>query len=102
MDFWQLVTLGGTMATVLGVFLTVYAMINNRTLKEESRRIREILLEESKHTREILVHIEQGQAEARKEAAAAAAAAAAASQALGALIRSNGERTREAIRARPA
>ena len=109
MDFWQLATLGGTMATVLGVFLTVYAMINNRTLKEESRRIREILLEESKHTREILVHIEQGQEEARKEAREARAEAAEgrremadAIRSLGALIRGEGERTREVIRARPA
>ena len=95
MGFWQLLTLGGTMATILGVFLTFYAMINNRTLKEESKNTREVLLEESKHTREILLRIEQGQAEARKEMAEAI-------KALGGLIRSEGEQTRDAIRARSA
>ena len=84
MGFWQLLTLGGTMATILGVFLTFYAMINNRTLKEESQ-----------HTREILYRIEQGQAEARKEMAEAI-------KALGGLIRSEGEQTRYVIRARSA
>ena len=31
------------MATILGVFLTLYAFINNRTLKEESRLTRELI-----------------------------------------------------------
>ena len=102
MGFWQLLTLGGTMATILGVFLTFYAMINNRTLKEESQ-----------HTREILYRIEQGQAEARKEMAEtrkeiaqamaeARKEMAEAIKALGGLIRSEGEQTRDVIRARSA
>ena len=106
MGFWQLLTLGGTMATILGVFLTLYAMINNRTLKEESKNTRDVLLEESKHTREILLRIEQGQAEARKEVAEAMAEArkemAEAIKGLGGLIRSEGEQTRDVIRARSA
>lgn len=57
MSFLELLGLAGTMVTVMGVFLTYYGLINNRTIKEESRA-----------TREILLRIEQGQAEARKEA----------------------------------
>ena len=124
MGFWQLLTLGGTMATILGVFLTFYAMINNRTLKEESKNTREVLLEESKntrdvlleeskHTREILLRIEQGQAEARREneearrevaqvMAEARKEMAEAIKGLGGLIRSEGEQTRDVIRARSA
>ena len=113
MGFWQLLTLGGTMATILGVFLTFYAMINNRTLKEESKNTREVLLEESKNTREILLRIEQGQAEARKEneearrevaqvMAEARKEMAEAIKGLGGLIRSEGEQTRDVIRARSA
>ena len=45
------------MVAVMGVFLTYYGLTNNRTIKEESRA-----------TREILLRMEQGQAEARKEA----------------------------------
>ena len=102
MGFWQLLTLGGTMATILGVFLTFYAMINNRTLKEESKNTRDVLLEESKHTREILLRIEQGQAEARKETAEARKEMAEAIKSLGGLIRGEGEQTRDVIRARSA
>ena len=40
MNFWETLTLGGTMAMILGVFPTVYGIINNRTLKEESRATR--------------------------------------------------------------
>jgi len=52
MSFWEIITLGGTMATILGLFLTVYALINNKTLKEESRLTREGIKEESRLTRE--------------------------------------------------
>jgi len=52
MSFWEMLALVSTMTTILGVFLTIYAMINNKTLKEESR-----------HTREILNRMEQGQKE---------------------------------------
>lgn len=41
MSFWELLVLAGTMATVLGVFVTIYALINSKTLKEEARLTRE-------------------------------------------------------------
>jgi len=50
MSFLQLLGLAGTMGTILGGFLALYGLINNRTLKQEAR-----------DTREILVRIEQGQ-----------------------------------------
>lgn len=37
MNFLQALALVGTAATILGVFLTVYAIINNKMLKEERR-----------------------------------------------------------------
>jgi hypothetical protein len=80
-DFWEILALGGTMATVLGVFLTIYGIINNRTLKEESRA-----------TREILSRIEQGQSEARKEMAETL-------RYLADLVRQEGDKTRQTIRA---
>ena len=43
MGFWELLALVSAMATILGVFLTLYAFINNRTLKEESRLTRELI-----------------------------------------------------------
>ncbi|MFH1648454.1 MAG: hypothetical protein ABIA11_01820 [Patescibacteria group bacterium] len=81
MSFWELLALVGVMATILGVFLTIYAVINNKTLKEESRGIREILS-----------RIEQGQTEARKEMAEAI-------KFIAQLIKTEGEKTREAIKA---
>ena len=60
MTFLELLGLAGTMVTVMGVFLTYYGLTNNRTIKEESRA-----------TREILLRMEQGQSEARKEMAEA-------------------------------
>ncbi|MBI4460766.1 MAG: hypothetical protein HY648_12005 [Acidobacteria bacterium] len=92
MSFWELLGLVSAMATILGVFLTIYGFINNRTIKEESRL-----------TREILDRIERGQAEARKEMAEAMAQArkemAEAVRYLAELIHTDGERTRQAIRA---
>lgn len=32
MSFWEILTLAGTTATILGVFLTIHAMIDNKTL----------------------------------------------------------------------
>ena len=100
MTFWEAVAVMGFMATILGVFMTIYGLINNRTLKVETKGIREILLlntrtleEEARGIREILVRIEQGQNEARKEMADAI-------RSLGELIRSEGEKTRDAVRAR--
>jgi hypothetical protein len=59
----------------------VYGVINNRTLKEETRGLREILL-----------RIEQGQTEARKEMAEAITY-------LAQLIVLEDEKTRQAIKA---
>jgi hypothetical protein len=43
MGFWEALGQVSVTATILGVFLTIYGLINNRTLKEESRNTREIL-----------------------------------------------------------
>lgn len=83
MSLWEGMALVGTMATILGVSLAIYGIINNRTLKEEARGLREILL-----------RIEQGQNEARREMAGAI-------QRLGELIVLEGEKTRETVRAKP-
>ncbi len=81
MSFWELLGLVSAMATILGVFLTIYGVINNRTLKEEFRI-----------TRDMLARLDQGQQEARKEMAEAI-------KYLADLIRAEGERTRQTIRA---
>ena len=81
MSFWELLGVVSAMATILGVFLTIYGVINNRTLKEEFRI-----------TRDMLARIDQGQQEARKEMAEAI-------RYLADLIRAEGERTRQAVRA---
>ena len=83
MGFWEALGQVGVTATILGVFLTIYGLINNRTLKEESR-----------NTREILSRIEQGQSEARKEMAEAI-------KYLAQLIVAEAEKTREDIKAKP-
>ena len=77
---WQVLGLVSAMPTILGVFLTIYGVINNRTLKEEF-----------KITREILARIDQGQQEARKEMAEAI-------KYLADLIRAEGEKTRQTVR----
>lgn len=63
MSFWELIALVGTMATILGLFLTMYALINNKTLKEESKLTREsvekVITEESRLTREIIAKIDE-------------------------------------------
>jgi peroxiredoxin family protein len=41
--FWQAMALISTAATILGVFLAVYGMINNKTLKKESALTREAI-----------------------------------------------------------
>lgn len=83
MGFWEALGQVSVTATILGVFLTIYGLINNRTLKEESR-----------NTREILSRIEQGQSEARKEMAEAI-------KYLAQLIVAAAEKTREDIKAKP-
>lgn len=47
MNFWEALALVGTSATILGVFLTVYGIINNRILKNESKLTREMIKETS-------------------------------------------------------
>jgi len=83
MGFWELLALVSVAATILGVFLTIHALINNRTLKEES-----------KYTREILKRIEEGQNEARKEMAEAI-------KYLAQLIGMEAEKSRQAMAAKP-
>jgi hypothetical protein len=90
MGFWETLGQVSVTATILGVFLTIFGLINNRTLKEESR-----------NTREILGKIEQGQSEARKETAEARKEMAEAIKYLGQLIVAEAERTREAIKVKP-
>ena len=90
MSLWEAMALVGTMATILGVFITLYGIINNRTLKGEARGLREILL-----------RIEQGQNETRQAANEARREMAEAIQRLGELIVLEGEKTRETVRAKP-
>jgi hypothetical protein len=52
MSFIEALALVGTGATILGIFPTAYAIINNKTLKKESKLTREIIVEESRLTRE--------------------------------------------------
>ncbi|MEK6591195.1 MAG: hypothetical protein AABZ11_11025 [Nitrospinota bacterium] len=66
MSFWESLAFSVTMATMLGVFLTIYGMINNKTLKVESKNTRDIITEfrkemigEAKNTKEILERITQ-------------------------------------------
>ncbi len=80
MEFWQLLTLVGTMATILGVSLAIYALINNKTLKSESRL-----------TREMIVKMEEGLKETLKEIAHLI-------QKTQELIVAEGERTRREIK----
>ena len=87
----------GLAATILGVFLTLYGIINNRTVKDGFR-----------NTQEILSRIERGQEEARKEMAEAFRRMdetlrrmdeghRESIKYLADLIRSEGDRTRQAI-----
>ncbi|HIC90927.1 MAG TPA: hypothetical protein EYP21_02460, partial [Syntrophaceae bacterium] len=57
MEFWEIITLGGTMGTILGLFLTLYAIINSKALKEQSRLTRESIREESRLTRESVTEV---------------------------------------------
>ena len=104
MSFWEALALVGAMATILGVFIAVYGLINNRLLKKEAgdtrqilqdqaKGVREIIQEEAKNTQEILLRIEQGQTEARREMAEAI-------RYVADLVRAEGERTREVVRAK--
>ncbi|MEW6619788.1 MAG: hypothetical protein AB1422_10715 [bacterium] len=54
MNLWESLALVGTAATILGVFLTVYGVVNNKTLKHETKLTRETIEEEGKLTREMI------------------------------------------------
>jgi hypothetical protein len=112
MGFVETLSAAGITATILGVFLTIYGLLNNRTLKEESSNTREILKQGFQSTREMLLRMEQGQEETRKEIAEARKEIAhtlsearremaEALRYLAQLIVQEGERTREAIQAKP-
>ena len=100
MSLWEAMALVGTMATILGVFITIYGIINNRTLKAEAKSIREILLEETRGIREILLRMEQGQNETRLQIEQSRREMAEAIKYVADLIHLEGERTREAVRAK--
>jgi hypothetical protein len=91
MNFLESLALVGTAATILGVFLTVYAIINNKTLKNESRLTREALAEESRLTRETIIEETKLTREMIKETTEYLA------KYLGDLIVAEGDRTRKAI-----
>ncbi|MDI6735658.1 MAG: hypothetical protein QME42_05620 [bacterium] len=54
MNLWESLALVGTAATILGIFLTIYGVVNNKTLKYETKLTREAMAEESKLTREAM------------------------------------------------
>ena len=39
MTFWGILTLDGVIATILGIFIAIYAILNNKTVKENTRII---------------------------------------------------------------
>ena len=99
MSFWELLALVSAMATIMGVSLTIYAMVNNRLLKEESAHTREILARMDREHGEILSRMEQGQQNLQKEAIETRREMAEAIKYLAELIRSEGDRTRQVVRA---
>ena len=99
MSFWEMLALVGAMATNMGVFLTIYGMLNNRVLKEESAHTREILDRMDREHGEIMKRMEQGQQNIQKEVAESRREMAGAIKYLADLIRAEGERPRQAVRA---
>ena len=102
MSFWEMLALVSAMATIMGVFLTIYAMLNNRLLKEESAHTREILAR-MEHGQQRLEEgqqrMEQGQQNIQKEMAESRREMAEAIKYVADLVRGEGERTRQALRA---
>ncbi|MGH9785327.1 MAG: hypothetical protein ACRD88_14185, partial [Terriglobia bacterium] len=94
MSLWEAMALVGTMATILGVFITIYGIINNRTLKAEAQGIREILLRIEQGQNETRLQISQQMEHSRREMAEAI-------KYLADLIHLDGEKTREVVRAKP-
>jgi F0F1-type ATP synthase membrane subunit b/b' len=122
MSFWENLAIMGTMATILGVFLTIYGILNNRVMRAAVESIRDLIREFRQETVELLDRIERGQeelrreaaelrrevaetrrevAEARREAAEARREMAEAIKYVASLIVSESERTRQAIRETP-
>ena len=92
MSFWELLALSSAVATIMVVFLTIYALINNKTLKEESKLTREtlqkLITEESRLTREMLERMTERTEKMIERT----------TEKLGELIVSEGQKTRELIR----
>jgi len=93
MSIWGAMVLVGTMATILGVFITVYGIMNNRTLKMEAAGIREILLRMEQGQNETRLQISQQIEQSRREMAETM-------KYLADLVHQEGEKTREAVRAK--
>ncbi|MEW6608271.1 MAG: hypothetical protein AB1414_12655 [bacterium] len=87
MNLWEALALVGTAATILGIFLTVYGVVNNKTLKNETKLTRETIVEESKLTREAIKEEGKLTREMIKET----------TEYLGKLIVADGDRTRWAM-----
>lgn len=94
MSFWEAIALVGMMATILGVFITIYGVINNRVLKAEAKGLREILLRIEQGQNETRLQISQQIEQSRREMAEAI-------KYLADLVHLEGERTREVVRAKP-
>ena len=67
MSFYEILTLGGVMATILGIFLTLYAIINNKTLKAEARNTNELIKQFRKEHHETVRIMSGNLEEFRKE-----------------------------------
>jgi ribosomal protein L30/L7E len=102
MSFLENLALVGTAATILGVFLIGYAIVNNKTLKKESKLTREVLAEtiekESKLTREVIAEETKLTREMiAKETSLVREMIKEIAEYLGNLIVAEGERTRKSI-----
>jgi len=103
MSFWELLALSSAVATIMGVFLTIYALINNKTLKEESKLTREtlqkLITEESRLTREMIERMtERTEKMIERMTERTEKMIERTTEKLGELIVSEGQKTRELIR----
>ncbi len=71
MTFWEWFTVMGTTATIMGVFLTVYGILNGRStrrlLREMHEEVRSEIRAMHENTMRVLERIEAGQREMRAE-----------------------------------
>lgn len=67
MSFYEILTLGGVMSTILGIFLTLYAVINNKTLKAEARNTNELITQFRKEHQETMRVMLENLEDFRKE-----------------------------------